>query len=458
MNFIQRKLAQWLGGAINNRITAQQIGNGVVTWSGQNKLLQVKDGYMGNDIVYSIINLITNKAKVADWHEYQIKDKKYYAKYKALMAQPDKIEDWREVLLLQSKAMEIVDKPSKISDLLKYPNENDTWGDLIEALICYKLVTGDSYTYAKLIEAGANKGYPNSLHALPSQYVNILAAINVVPSEVLGYQLQLNTVTTFDKAEIMHDKFINLNYDGIGSELYGSSPLHSGSKLLTKSNESKKYEVSILQNGGLMGVLYVQGGHGFEAQEVSAQVDLIRQKIRNFTGSENFGKVPISGMPIGYQPVGITPKDAALNENYWNDIRSFCNLYGVPSQLLNDPDNKSYNSLVEAEKALTVRATLPHMNSLRDNFNRKFYKDWGNVKDRIIDYDLACYPELQKNKKELVEWISKAPISIERTYELLDEPIPEWMDEETRRTILVPSNMVALGDAPLDLTDNPYGK
>ena len=77
MNFIQRKLASILGLRLNQTmVTAQKIGNGVVTWSGQNKLEQVKSGYMGNDIVYSIINLITDKGKVADWYEYQIKDKK----------------------------------------------------------------------------------------------------------------------------------------------------------------------------------------------------------------------------------------------------------------------------------------------------------------------------------------------------------------------------------------------
>ena len=57
-----------------------------------------------------------------------------------------------------------------------------------------------------------------------------------------------------------------------------------------------------------------------------------------------------------------------------------------------------------------------------------------------------------------MDWISKAPISIERTYELLGEPVPDWMDEETRRTILVPQNLVPLGEAPIDLSNDPYGK
>ena len=156
MNFIQRKLYQWLGGAIN-QIQVQRFGNGVVTWSGQNKKQQVKDGYMGNDIVYAIVRLIVEMGKVPDWYEYQMKDKKAYAKYKSLIAQPDRVDDWGEVAHWQQKSMEIVDKPSKISDLLKYPNENDTWGDLIEVLLAYKLITGDAYAYGKIIEAGDRK-------------------------------------------------------------------------------------------------------------------------------------------------------------------------------------------------------------------------------------------------------------------------------------------------------------
>lgn len=459
MNYIQRKLASLLGMRLNQQmVTAQKIGNGVVTWSGQNKLDQVKDGYMGNDIVYSVINLITDKAKVAEWHEYEVKDKKAYAKYKALIAQPGKIEDWNEVTHLQSKSMEIVDKPSKISDLLRYPNENDTWSDLIELLVAYKLITGDSFTYGKLIEAGANKGLPNALYALPSQYMSIIANIMVVPSEVVGYQLMINTVTEFTREEIMHDKFANLDYDGVGSQLYGQSPLQAGAKLLTKSNSQKQYEVSILQNGGHFGVMSMKEQADATYEELLTQSDLLRKKLRSVKGPENGGSIFITPTDVNFTPISMSAKDMEINQAYWNDVRGFCNLYGVPSQLLNDPDNKSYNSLIEAEKALTVRATIPHLNSLRNNFNRKIYSDWGGVKDRIIDYDLNCYPELQKNKKELMEWVSKAPISIERTYELLGEPIPDWMDEETRRTILVPQNLVALGEAPIDITNDPYGK
>ena len=325
-------------------------------------------------------------------------------------------------------------------------------------MITYKLITGDSYMLGAIIEAGENTGMPNSLHALPSQHMSIKANISGVIKQVTGYELQINTITPFTTDEILHDKYFNPNWDGIGSELYGMSPLEAGMRILTRSNEGKKFAVSVLQNGGPNGIMMVKNAN-FEQADLAAQVDLIKQRWKEYIGSKNAGKIPISALEIDYKQIGLSPVDMAILEAELFDQRQICNLYGVPSQLLNDTDAKTYNSLPEAEKALTVRGALPALTSLRDSFNHKLQKGWGGKnRRRVVDFDMSAYPELQKNKKELMEWISKAPISIERTLELLGEPVPDWMDEETRRTILMPQNLQALGEAAINLPDgqNPY--
>jgi HK97 family phage portal protein len=287
--------------------------------------------------------------------------------------------------------------------------------------------------------------------------MSIIADITQYIPKVTGYQLQVNTITTFSPDEILHDKSFNPNWDGIGSQLYGMSPLEAGARVLTRSNEGKNYAVATLQNGGPRGVMMVKNAD-FTQADLAAQVDLVKARWKKYIGSRNAGKIPISALEIDYKQIGLGPVEMAILEAELFDMRAICNIYGVPSQLLNDTAAKTYNSLLEAEKALTVRGALPALTSLRDAFNRKLKKGWSNKANRIIDFDLAAYPELQKNKKELMEWISKAPISIERTLELLGEPVPDWMDEETRRTILMPSNMTALGEMPIDLPNeqNPY--
>ena len=442
-------------------MTAQFVGKGVVSWSGQNKQSMVNDGYRSNDIVYSCVNLITEKAKVAPWFEYEVVDEKKYKQYKSLIADPSKIDDWKQVEMLHKSALEIVSKPSKISELLKYPNDHESWSALVKSLITYKLITGDSYAYGPTIEIGENKGMPNTLHALPSQDMSIIANIDHVIKTVVGYQLQVNTITTFSDYEILHDKLFNPNWDGIGSELYGMSPLEAGARVLTRSNEGKNYAVATLQNGGPSGIMMVKNAD-FEQADLASQVDLVKQRWKEYQGSKNAGKIPISALEIDYKQVGLGPIEMAILEAELFDMRAICNLYGVPSQLLNDTAAKTYNTTTEAEKSLTVRGALPALTSLRDSLNHKIYKGWGgkDSKRRVVDFDISAFPELQKNKKELIEWISKAPISIERTLELLGEPVPDWMDEETRRTILMPSNLTELGEMPINLPagQNPYGE
>jgi len=457
MNFIQKAALKLLGAKIANQIYAQTVNSGVVTWSGQKKYTQVNEGYRMNDIVYSCINLISEKAKVAPWQEYEIVDKVTYKLYAAKMAKPELTDDWNEMAAMQRKALQPVKSPTKISELLEYPNDTECWSELVKAAVSYKLITGDTFISGSIIEAGVNKGTPNSLNVLPSHYMSIIADITQYVPRVTGYQLQVNTITTFTPDEILHDKSFNPNWDGVGGQLYGMSPLEAGARVLTRSNEGKNYAVATLQNGGPRGVMMVKNAD-FTQADLSAQVDLVKARWKEYIGSRNAGNIPISALEIDYKQIGLGPVEMAILEAELFDMRAICNIYGVPSQLLNDTAAKTYNSLLEAEKALTVRGALPALTSLRDAFNRKLKKGWSNKANRIIDFDLAAYPELQKNKKELMEWISKAPISIERTLELLGEPVPDWMDEETRRTILMPSNMTALGEMPIDLPNeqNPY--
>ena len=65
-------------------VIAQMMGGGTVTWSGQNKKQMIDDGYRSNDIVYSCVNLVSEKAKIAPWFEYEVVDEKKYMQLKGL--------------------------------------------------------------------------------------------------------------------------------------------------------------------------------------------------------------------------------------------------------------------------------------------------------------------------------------------------------------------------------------
>lgn len=426
---------------------------GTVTWQAGNRERMVKDGYSGNDIVYSIIRLITDKVKQPPWAEYTVKDEKQYKKYLSLSSNKDFLQDSKAVLDLQGKALELAKVKTKLSDLITYPNEQDAWGDLVEAYAAFKLITGNSYIYGKMIPTGRNMGMPFELYALPSQYMSIYADLNVFPVVPQSYMLYMQYMEQFTKQEILHDKYFNPNWNIVGNQLYGLSPLEAAAKVLTRSNEGKQAAVSNYQNGGPKGILFVSDDRHDPQETLQEAMDLKKTLARN-QGSKNVNQVETSGYKVDYVPLGLSPVDLDLLNAENMDLRALCNIYGVPSQLLNDPDNKTFSNSKEGEKALTSRCAIPMLSSIRDQFNRKFQTDWGfKNTNRVIDYDVSVFMELQEDKGKQVAWLKDAPLHLRRKLEIMNEPTDGYTEEQLS-SIIIGSGSTTLDDVLMGSQQN----
>jgi HK97 family phage portal protein len=459
MNFIQKAAIKLLGLNQSMPMTFQYL-NGIVTWSGQDARAQVNDGYRANDIVYSVVRLIVEKAKVAPWNVYKIKDKRAY---KLLVAELEKKNvNHKRVDELSTKALEIYENDQRLNELLKYPNKEDSWSDLIEGWGTYKLVTGNAYVAATLIEAGANKGKPLEIYNLPAQFTQIKAVTDQLPAVKTGYQVNIGPLYYYDLNEVLHDKYFNPDSDATGRQLYGMSPLEAASKNLTRSNEAKTAAVALLQNGGPAGVLFAKPNKdmGYDGAAAKAQVNSIRNQMDDYTGAAQKNRISVSGWEVGYQSIGLSNVDLAIIESEKHDLRSICNVYGVPSTLLNAPDAKTENNQTAAEKALTARAAIPLLTSMATNFNRQLETHWGyGGQDIVVMPDMSVYTELQEDKATQVAWLKDSMLPLRRRYEIMGEPIPEYLEEDMLNSIFVNGMQVepsinAQGGELLD----PYAK
>jgi HK97 family phage portal protein len=423
----------------NTQVAIQQ---GIVTWQGQNAQAYVRDGYQSNDIVYSIVKLITDKAKLAPFHVYKIVDQTAAKRYKSLMKQPDKIENWNEVRQLHKKAFELYDGDSRLNELLKYPNEEDTWSDLIEQWCGFKLLTGNSFIYAKMIEGGANDGKPFELYALPAQYMAIIANVEVFPPTRVGYQLYYGKMWSFDTREILHDKYFNPYWTVTGNELYGQSPLMAAARTLTRSNEAKTASVASFQNGGPAGVLFMNDDR-FDPTSGTQQAQALKKSISEKGGASNYNSIAVSGYKVDWKQIGLSPVELNIIESEKWDMKSLCNIYGVPSQLLNDADNKTYNNQIEGEKALTLRCAIPLLDAITDNLNRKLHSDWGYRGTNVyIGYDIQVFQELEANKAEQVTWLNNAWwISPAQKMEIMGLKNPDYIPTEEMQKLYIPSSL-----------------
>ena len=432
------------------------IERGIVTWQGADQRSFVDDGYVANDIVYSIIKLITDKAKIAPFHVYRVVDEKAAKKYKSLAAQKD--INLKELETLHKKAYELYTGDQRLNELLKYPNEEDCWSDLVEQWCGFKLITGNSFIYGKLIEAGNNQGKPYELFALPSQYMAIIANINVFPPTRAGYQLYYGQIWSFDTKEILHDKYFNPQWGVTGGQLYGQSPLRAAAKNLTRSNEAKTAAVASFQNGGPAGVLFMNDER-FDPTSGQAQAQALKTAVSQKGGSANFNSIAVSGYKVDWKQIGLSPVELNIIESEKWDLKALCNIYGVPSQLLNDSDSKTYNNQREGEKALTLRCAIPLLNALTENLNRKLHTDWGYKGTNLyVDYDLSVYGELEANKAEQTAWLNTAWwISPKQKLDIMNIEVPDYIPTEELEKLYIPTGLQTIDQfQPLNIPDqNP---
>jgi HK97 family phage portal protein len=383
-----------------------QVINGMLVPYQDTQKNYLTSGYNVNDVIYSIVKLIVDKVKVSPWGMYKIEDEASYKQLQALKAKKNlSAKEYIQVLSLQKKALVPVANPGKWGDLLKYPNDKDTWSQLIEGSTVYKLITGNSYKWGEIISAGANAGIPRRIKNFPAHLTQIYAKGTFPDEEITGYGISEIPDSRYKPEEILHDKYFNPNWTLNHDQLYGMSPLKAALLRLKKNNSLTQAEASTFQNEGIKGILHMKAQIGqADGEELLTEVGRLKEKmISEWNGPANRGRIGLSGYDIGYVPIGLTSEEMQIIESMMLDVRFFCSIYGVPSQLLNDPINKTYNTYKESERALTSRCALPELKSTADSFNRKG-PSWGIPKGSVIDYDMSVYPELQEDVKEVATW------------------------------------------------------
>lgn len=413
MNKVQKWGAKLLGLDVEEKASSLngtfQIVQGQLVSTPDNKQSYIDNGYNINDIVYSVVNLILDKVRIAPWGLYKVVDESSLKSYQAIVRKKNlSHKDYKKAIEYRSKALEPITNANmsvgKLVELLKWPNDYESFPDFIANGCGYKLLTGDKYVWANVLDAGANKGVPQNLWLLPSQQT-VIKATNTFPVKETGYEIT-SWKLSYRTEEVLHEKYWNPNWGVNGQQLYGLAPLKAALKTLTRNNAAKDASSAKFQNNGIEAVLYLDDNR-IDGKTAEAQTAALKAKLINeYTGPKNQGKIAVSGYKVGVENIGLSPVELGIIESEKWDMRMICNIFGVPSQLMNDPENKTYNNQNEGEKALTTRSALPLLTSMRDNLNRKLQTDWGFKGQNVfVDFDLGVYTELQEDVAETMKWL-----------------------------------------------------
>ena len=94
------------------------------------------------------------------------------------------------------------------------------------------------------------------------------------------------------------------------------------------------------------------------------------------------------------------------------------------------------------------------------NFNRQLETYWGYKGTGIVvAFDTTVYTELQEDKATQVQWLKDSMLPLRRRYEIMGEPLPEYLDDDMLNSIFVNGQVVEPGmNVQGSQIIDPYGE
>lgn len=241
---------------------------------------------------------------------------------------------------------------SPLHTLFRRPNPAQTWGEYVEAVVGYLLISGNTYQEA----VSASRGTVAELYALRPDRMKVIPGQDGLP---VGYQYTVNGKTTRWDVDIiagvrpvLHTRLFHPVNDW-----YGMAPVEAGAYAVDVHNEAMAYTQAYLQNAAKpSGALVTREGEHLSDENYAR---LKAQMEDQYQGSKNAGRPMLLEGGLTWQAMGGTPKDAAIIEVKNSAARDICLAFGVPPMLIGIPGDNTYANYAEARLAFWEDTVLP---------------------------------------------------------------------------------------------------
>lgn len=379
-------------------IVAMMLGQPV--WTPKNYANFAKEGYQANVYVFACIRQIAMACAGIPWLVYR-------------QGRRGKVE-------------ELDDHP--MAKLLRRPNPWQGGGRFIENAVAFLMLSGNSYIEA----VGPERGAPRELYALRPDRMKVIPGN--AQQLVAGYQYTVGgTAVTFGAEEVLHLKLFNPLDDW-----YGMSPIEAAARSIDQNNESRAWNVALLQNSARP-----PGALVTEHELSDEQYDRLKKEIQEkYAGSKNAGRPLLLEGGLDWKEMGLSPADMHWLEGLKLSAREIAIAFGVPPELIGDTANKTYSNYKEARQAFYTETVLPLMDWIRDELNNWLVPKFGD--DKIyLDYDRDEIEALQEDReavwKRAMEAVKIGVLTPNEARLLLGYEEIAGAD-----TLMVPGNMMPL--------------
>lgn len=408
----------------------------------------ITKGYQENAQVYSIIKMILDKCRDAKLLCYEEKaDTKALKSYRSNRYSRDPVKK-AIANVYSKKALEFDDK-SDLYKLFQEPNNHETIADLLYLFGIFYQSMGEAFLYR---ETAVNSDIALSLHVAPANLMQPVYS-NDVDNIIEAWTVDLMNGRSrrLEAKDVFHMKMPNPNFDARGSQLRGQSPLLAGAKYLTQNDAGLTAFVKSLQNEGAKGIIspnHADPKLWLTPPQVEATEKAIDKKIH---GQDNLHKVAVSGMPLQYTHIGLSPQALAIIEGLNHSDMKLCQLWNIHPVLF-DP-KPTYENLEKAQLRLVTDVVIPYLNTIEEGLQKWLVQPFidRDGKDYVIDFDTSEYSELSIDIDTAVKLINNMIVTINEARGMLN-----WddIDEEYANQIFVQAGMIPLSDYSTDLGIN----
>jgi HK97 family phage portal protein len=332
-------------------VSLQTVGQ--PQWTPRNYAALAREGFAGNAIGYRCVKMIAEAASSIP-------------------------------LLLYQDDVELTKHP--LLDLMRQPNPAQTGRDLIENIISFLLVAGNSY-----IEVSSLDGTPRELVLLRPDRVKVIAGSNGWPE---GYDYSVYGSSVRLPAEnVLHIKMFNPLDD-----YYGQSPMEAAQRSIDTHNSASAWNKAMLDNAARpSGALVFAASEGRLTTE---QFERIKSELEStYQGASNAGRPMVLEGGLDWKEMGYSPKDMEFTETKNASAREIALAFGVPPMLLGIPGDNTFANYAEANRTFWRQAVVPLLGRMTEALTNFIGPQFGT--DLRLTFDLDQVEALSPDRDAL---------------------------------------------------------
>lgn len=398
----------------------------------------IEKGYQGNADVYKIIRKIVDKCANAETYLYTDNEDKKSLKYKQYTKSTTAIDNAKGKIY-RAKALDFVTGENDLLKLMDMPNSYQTWGEMIELFRIFYFVQGEAFLYR---ETALESDIALTLHVAPA---NLMTPVYSDDSDniIKAWKLRLTGgyLRELDAKDVLQLKMSNPMFTEDGKQLRGQSPLLAGLKYLQLNDKGLEAWVKSVENEGAKGIIspnHADPNLWLTPEQVSSTEERVQEKLH---GIENRNKVVVSGMPLQFTQIGLSPNALSLIEALNHAKVNLCDLWGVPATLF-EP-NPTYQNQQTAAKRFVAEVIIPYLKKEDEAFNRWLVEPFvrRDNKKYVIDTDTSTFEELKMTLEEINALSAYLTINEIRIMQGWDEIENDYANE-----IFMDTNKIPMSD------------